>query len=450
MPRINIQQTIDQGKLNKFFSLVYIICIFIVIFDGYDMNIFGPITPLLMEDLHLNAAQTGLLASYALYGMLVGSIVFGVFADKIGQKKAIMIGIVVYGLFTGLTGHANTPTMLGICRFIAGFGIGGVVPNVIAYVTEFTPKANRGTMTSWVSIGINFGAILAAGLSILFLQKFGWRFMFWIAYLPIIIVLLIHFFLPETMISYYRKGNKAKIQETLQRANADYIPSADDEFVLDHAEVSKVPLVSLFKDGFARNTILVWICYFMNLYMTFGINTWLPKLMMAKGYPLGNSLWLLLIFNTGTIIGTTFGAWAAPKYGYKKIIIAYYAVGAILICLLSIKFSFAMLGVILFIIGAIVLGINSMFNSYVSLCYPVTFRSTALGCGLGIGRLGGAAGPIIGGFLLVANVPMFFNFLAFAIPAVLGAIAIFATIDYTKTLTAKSAATDQDLKAAGH
>ena len=432
MRKIRIQDIIDNGKFNKFFATVYIICVFVVIFDGYDMNIFGPILPMLMNDLSLNAGHAGLLAGCALYGMLIGSIVVGMIADKIGQKKTITYGVIMYAVFTGLTGSCNTAVQLAICRFLAGIAIGGVVPNVIAYITEYTPKKNRGSLTTWLSMGINFGAISAAGLSILFLQDYGWRFMFWIAYAPILIVVLIHFLMPETMAVYMRQGNKEKIRETLQKANPEYIPAEDDEYVLDQVKSSKVPFINLFKDGFARNTIFNCVCYFMNFYMTFGINIWLPKLMMQQGYQLGSSLWLLLIFNTGTIIGTTFGGWAAPRYGYKKIIIGYYVLGAILICLLSIKMSMTVLGVLLFIIGAIVLGLNSMFNSYVSQCYPVSFRSSALGCVLGIGRLGGAAGPAIGGFLLLAQVPIVVNYIAFAIPAVLGAIAIYITKDYTK------------------
>ena len=430
---INVNEILDSSNFNRFYLNTYVMCLLIMIFDGYDMNIFGVIIPSLMQDMKLNAAQVGIVASSALYGMLFGSIVAGAIADKIGQKKAIILGILIYSGFTGLLGFSNSQTELIVYRFLAGFGLAGIVPNIIAYVAEYTPKKSRGFLLTVISIGINIGAVIAAGLGILLISTYGWRMMFWVAFIPLIMILFVYFYLPETMVQYVKKGDKENIRKTLKRVDPDFVPNEDDEYRLNTIKSDKVPFTSLFKHGLARNTMLFWVAYFMNLFMIFAINVWLPKLMMQQGYELGSSLWLLLVFNSGSILGTFLGGWVGPKYGYQKTLILFYMVAALLLCTLAIKSNLIILSVVLFIVGASVLGIQNLFNSYVSQCYPVTFRSTALGCGLGVGRLGGAIGPTIGGFLLAAQVPMVFNFVAIAIPAVIGAIVVFASKDNTKT-----------------
>jgi len=432
MSKINVQNTIDSSKMNGFFWKVYIVCLLVVVFDGYDMNIFGPVMPSMMADLNLTPAQGGLLASYAMYGMLIGSILFGFLADKVGQKKVIIVGIVIYAVFTGLVGSSDTQVQLAICRFIAGLGIAGVVPNVLAYITHYSPAKSRGPLTAWITIGLSIGGILAAVIALLFVQSMGWRIIFYVAYVPIIMAVVVQLAMPETMLTYYRKGQFDKMKQVLAKANTSYTPSDDDEFELHQVKVSKVSFAGLLKKQFVRNTILVCLCYFVNFYLLFGMNTWIPNLMIQQGFPLAGGIWFLLIFYFGALVGTTVGAFAAPRYGYRKILMIYYAITACMLITISQQHEMVPMAIALFICGGTIYGTTTLFNGYVSQCYPATFRSTALGTGLGVGRFGGAAGPVVGGILLGASVPIIINFLAFAIPAAIGVLFIFGTRDYTK------------------
>ena len=432
--KINVQDVIDKGKMNGFFWKVYIICILVVIFDGYDMNIFGPIMPALMADqsLGLNPAQAGFLASYALYGMLIGSLFSGAIADKIGQRKVAMIGILIYSVFTGFAGFATSYAFLAAMRFIAGLGIASVVPSVLAYVASYTPLKPRGALTTWINIGLTFGGMLATGVAITWIQSMGWRFMFYVAFVPLLFIILVHFLLPEPMLIMLRKGNFKKIKETLVKANPAFEPKDDDEYFVNYQKAAKIPYKNLFTDGFARNTILICCVNFIAFYLLFGLSTWIPNLMITKGFALQNSLWMLMTFNSGTILGTTFGAWASPKFGYKKMIAIYYSIAAVLLVILSQDLGVTMQLVVLFFTGATVLGATAQFMSYMAQSYPPTFRSTALGTALAVGRLGGAVGPIIGGVLLNNNASILVCFLAFAIPAAINVILISSTKNFTK------------------
>lgn len=136
MQKIDANHIIDEAKFNPFHWMVLFWCALIIIFDGYDLVIYGVVLPVLMKEWNLSPLEAGALGSYALFGMMAGALIFGPLSDKIGRKKAITICVVLFSGFTVLNGFATNPTEFGICRFIAGLGIGGVMPNVVALMSE--------------------------------------------------------------------------------------------------------------------------------------------------------------------------------------------------------------------------------------------------------------------------------------------------------------------------
>ncbi len=143
MRKIDVHEVIDNARFNRFHWMVLFWCALIIIFDGYDLVIYGVVLPMLMKEWGLSPLQAGALGSYALFGMMFGALFFfGPLSDKIGRKKAITICVVLFSGFTVLNGFARNPTEFGLCRFIAGLGIGGVMPNVVALMNEYAPKKN--------------------------------------------------------------------------------------------------------------------------------------------------------------------------------------------------------------------------------------------------------------------------------------------------------------------
>ncbi|MDC4459625.1 MFS transporter, partial [Acinetobacter baumannii] len=119
---INVNTVIVHAKFKPFHMTIVLCCLFIVIFDGYDLAINGVALPLLMQEWNMAAVQAGMLASTALAGMMFGAMLFGMLADKIGRKKVILICVTLFSGFTFLGGFASNPTEFGILRFIAGLG----------------------------------------------------------------------------------------------------------------------------------------------------------------------------------------------------------------------------------------------------------------------------------------------------------------------------------------
>ena len=146
--------------------------------------------------------------------------------------------------------------------------------------------------------------------------------------------------------------------------------------------------------------------------------------MAQAGYALGSSLMFLLVLNAGAILGSLIGGWAADRWSTKKVLIFYFILGAIALTLLGTHPNTFVLYTLVAIAGATTIGTQIILYSYVSQYYPITMRSTGLGWASGVGRIGGIVGPIMGGFLLGAQFPLQFNFMAFAIPGMIAAIAV--------------------------
>lgn len=158
--------------------------------------------------------------------------------------------------------------------------------------------------------------------------------------------------------------------------------------------------------------------------MVYGLNTWLPNLMIEAGYGLNSSLAFLMILQGGSIIGTIAVARLSLKYDLRVMLAILYAIGAFAIGLLGFGGNVMYIYLLVGIAGASSIGAQHLIQAYVSQYYPPSIRSTALGIASGIGRVGGMVGPTLGGILLASNLPMQFNFIAFAIPGIIAAIAL--------------------------
>jgi len=424
MRKININDFIETQKFNRFHLMLLLSCIFIIVTDGYDMFMLGAILPSLMEEWGMDAITAGKIGSYALFGMMIGALVFGPIADKFGRKKVIMICTAIFSIFTFTSGFSNDPSSFGLQRFIAGIGLGGVMPNLIALVTEYAPKKLKSTLVAVMFSGHAFGGIVAALGALALLPNFGWKAVVWIGGLPILAVPLLLKVMPESYGYFINKNNKDKLVETLNRINPVDQFSANDEFVMRVQNETDTTFVKLFTEKRAFSTIMFWVAAFMSLLIMYGLSTWLPKLMVASGYPLGSSLLFLITLNLGGVTGAIFGGKLADKFGSRPVLVTFFIIAFCALTALSFKPNSFLLYVLLFLSGATTTGTQINTNAYVSQYYPTGIRSAGVGWELGVGRIGGMLGPALGGFLLSSQLPIHYNFLAFAIPSIIAGIAI--------------------------
>ncbi|MBT2722748.1 MFS transporter [Bacillus sp. ISL-46] len=424
MATINSTEIIANSKFNRFHLGLLLWSFFIISFDGYDLVVYGTVVPTLIEKWNLSPVEAGAIGTYGLFGMMFGAILFGTLADRIGRKNVIAITLVLFSFFTFLCGFAETPTVFSTFRFLAGLGLGGIMPNVIALLTDYAPKTMRSMIVSIVLCGYSIGGILAPLLGIFLMPKFGWESIFWFAGLPLLLVPFMYKQLPETASYLIRTGKKEKLISALTKVSPGLKFNKHDEIVEIKLQETKVPIIGLFKEKRALSTVMFWIAFFSCLLMVYGLNTWLPKLMIEAGYGLNSSLTFLITLQGGAIIGTLIIGRLCDKYGSKKMLIPMYASGAVALTLLGFGGSSFLIYLLVAIAGAATIGAQNIVQAYVSQYYPPNIRSTALGMASGIGRLGGMLGPLLGGFLLSVSLPIHLNFIAFAIPGLIAAAAL--------------------------
>lgn len=424
MKSINVNQVINDSKLKRFHMNVLLWGLIILLFDGFDLVIYGAVVPVLMEDWSLTAIEAGAIGSYALVGMMLGATIFGTLADKIGRKKVIVICVILFSLFTALIGFAGSPEIFGLLRFIAGLGLGGVMPNVIALMTEYSPKNMRGTLVTTMCSGYAIGGVLSAAISIGLISNFGWESVFFVGVIPFFLLPWLYKYLPDSPNFYLRTNRSEELGKILEKVNPDYTYQQTDVYQLEMSKENKIPVPELFRNKRSLSTLMFWASALMTLILLYGLNTWLPKLMVNAGYPLGSSLTFLLTLNFGAIIGSVLGGWLSDRWDTKKVLVMYYIIACISLILLGFKPNMFLLYVLLAFAGATTIGSQIVANVYVSQYYPTHIRSTGVGWSLGIGRLGAVLGPSLGGVLLSMNLSLQVNFLVFAIPGLLAALAI--------------------------
>jgi AAHS family benzoate transporter-like MFS transporter len=421
---LDVHKTIDDARFNRFHWTVLLWCALIIIFDGYDLIIYGVVLPKLMAEWQLSPLEAGALGSYALFGMMFGALFFGPLSDKIGRRKTIMICVLIFSGMTFINGYARNPWEFGICRFIAGLGIGGVMPNVVALMTEYSPKRIRSTLVAIMFSGYSVGGMLSAFIGMTLIPVYGWQPVFWIAGIPLLLLPLIWKFLPESVGFLVQAGRNEEAAQMLSRVEPSYVPQAGDRFHMPTGKGKSVPLVSLFTDGRLVSTLMFWLSFFCCLLMVYALGSWLPKLMNQAGYPLGSSLSFLLVLNFGAIFGAIGGGWVADRFHLRRVITLMFVVAAVSISLLGIKSSMPVLYLLVAIAGACTIGTQILLYAYVAQFYPLASRSTGIGWASGVGRLGAILGPMLGGTLLAAGLELHMNFLAFAIPGAIAGLAI--------------------------
>ncbi|MDY6481537.1 aromatic acid/H+ symport family MFS transporter [Acinetobacter faecalis] len=422
---VNVNQIIDHAKFTPFHFRVVAWCLLIILFDGYDLAINGVVLPLLMDDWGLSAVQAGMLASTALAGMMFGAMIFGSLADKIGRKKVIMICIVLFSGLTFAGGFASNPTEFGILRFLAGLGIGGVMPNLVALTSEYAPQKMRSTLVTTMFSGYAVGGVMAALLGSWFTPSFGWEIMFFIAGIPLFLLPVIWKYLPESLTFIVKENKQEEARKIVRKLAPNVTVKEDTTFELYKVDVPEAANVaSLFRRGRATNTLLFWVAFFTCLLTMYALSSWLPKLMMAAGYSMDNSLMFMMIMNVGAVVGIVGGGILADRFHLKPVLMFLGIMGAIVMSLMGFQSNQFLLYILVFLAGAASIGSQMLLYSYVAQFYPLAVRSTGIGWSSAIGRMGAIVGPILIGGLLGMNLPAHFNFIAVGLPVLITAIAV--------------------------
>lgn len=391
-----------------------------LVFDGYDLVVYGTVVPVLLEDpTHLGAltpTQAGTLGSYALIGVLVGALTAGAVGDRIGRRRIMLVNLAWFSIGMAITATTQSVQTFGFFRFLTGVGVGALVATVGALVAEFAPPGQRNRYNAIVYSGIPAGGVLAALVALGLGDVLGWRGLFWIGALPIVVLLpLAYFFLPESPKWLVARGRTADAEAVSARTGLP-VP-APELHVPD-----KVGFPALASRGYALPTFLLGMMSFAGLLLTYGLNTWLPQIMGEQGYGKSWSLAFLLILNLGAILGGLVASVAADRVGAKRVVASTFVLAALTLALLPLALPPVVLFAAVALAGVGTIGTQVLIYGMVSNYYPTTARAAGVAWCAGFGRLGGIVGPILGGVLVGAGVGGSTAFQLFAAVSLIGAL----------------------------
>ncbi|MBO0991889.1 MFS transporter [Bacillus sp. SD088] len=422
---VQTTQVIAESKFNKFHLLVFLWCFYAIAFDGFDIALYGIGLPFMMDDFGLTTVEAGAIGSYSLIGMMIGSFVLGSLSDLIGRKKILAICMGLFSLFSLLAGFAPNATTFTIMRFISALGMGGLMPAVIAIMTEYSPKKNRALTVALMYCGYSIGGILASLIGMYAMESLGWRFLYWLGIIPL---LTLPFFLkqfPESLSYSILRKQGGKIATILNKVNpkGDYQATDDFEYATVQEQAKGLPVKKLFSDRRLVSTLAFWVAVFSCLLMIYGLNTWLPKIMQESGFGITSSLSFNLVLAVGQIGGSLLGGILVERLGHRKVLLFMFLIGAVCFISLSMTSHTLVLYGLIALGGACTGGTQNLVNPYISEFYPREIRATGLSVTVGIGRIGAILAPVIIGLLLATNVAPQSAFMAFAIPSILGGVA---------------------------
>ena len=396
-----------QARFPKASVLAVLVCWLLVVFDGYDLIVYGTVQSSLISETGwgLTKATAGTIGSMAFLGMMIGAIFAGRMADSWGRRRTILRCAVVFSVFTVLCAFAPNAAIFGVLRLLAGIGLGGLVPSANALVAELVPTKWRSTIATLMMSGVPIGGSIAALVGIQLIPAFGWQSMFLVAVLALVIVVPLGLkYLPETL------GSEQDARSGKVTANTK----------------ASTGFSSLLRAPYLGISMLFAVATIATLFAWYGLGTWLPNLMQLAGYNLGSALTFALALNLGAVAGSVITAWAGTRFGPVPTAIAAAAVAAGALVVLVTGPPVTAVYLMLVLAGVGTHGTQCLIIAAVANHYPAHLRGTALGWALGTGRIGAVAAPQAGGLLLAAGLGVNSNFLAFAGAAAIAAVLLTA------------------------
>jgi AAHS family 4-hydroxybenzoate transporter-like MFS transporter len=430
---INVSDVIDRSKIGGFQIGLYILCALCLIMDGFDVQAIGYVAPALSQDWKISGAVLGTVLTAALVGILFGSILLSMLADRLGRRPVLIGAALFFSAVTLLTGFVQNVPQLVAIRFIAGIALGSIMPNAMALVGEYSPHKARVPLMVLVGTGFTAGAVVGGFVSFWLIPHFGWRSMFFFGgAVPLVIGVLMLLWLPESLQYLALHGkDSAKIAAWLKRVDPSLIITASTQFVVREQRRQGVPMVKLFQEGRAAATLLLWTVYFMNLLNLYFLSSWLPTvttpLVKAAGVSPSYALLLGSTLQVGGLTGALLLGWFAARFGFVPVLAFCFTLASANIALIGRPgLSLALLFSVVFVAGLGVVGGQSVMNAMAATLYPTDLRSTGIGAGLGVGRTGSIVGPQVAGVLIGMHWSAHQLFLAAAVPALIAAVVVIA------------------------
>ena len=423
---IQVSRLLDEHGLGSFQIRMLVWSILIALIDGYDIGAISFAAPHLVASWGVERSALGPVLSASNIGVLFGSALFGWIGDRHGRKAALIGASLLFGVLTFAAAYSADLTQMFWLRLAAGFGIGGVIPNVVAINAELAPRHLRATLAIIAMSGVPLGGALAGFASATLVPHYGWPALFQIGgVVPVLIALAAIIGLPE-LIKYMALHESQR--KNLARVIAAIYPGlpANARFVIEDEKQSPASNpIYLFRNGLWLITPLTWLLFALNLMGFFFLISWTPTLLASAKLPPATGALAGALLQGGGAVGALTLCWWVQRRRFLGVSILFVLATPLVA---SIGFaglhSESALLTATFCAGFLVVGIQIGINAVGAMLYPTSLRANGSGWQLGLGRLGSIVGPLVGA--LFVGLPVERLYMWSALPFAVGAVVCFA------------------------
>lgn len=421
---INVAERVDRSPVGGYQLRVVVLCALVALLDGLDIQAMALVTPRLINEWGVAKEAFGPVLSASLAGIMIGMLLLGALGDRFGRRTILLISFILVGVASIATGWATNTTELMIFRFLTGIGIGGCLPNATALTAEYVPAKRLAFFVTLMYSSVPLGGVVAGFIGGPLIEAYGWQSVFLLGgIVPLLLCVAIYLLLPESVrFLATKRGSEPQIGRILERIDRTYLYNPGDKFVTPSGP-SKASPGQLFAQGRGWTTVLLWTVFFFSLFGMYVLVSWLPTVFTDLGWEMTQALRTVSYFWLGGILGGLVAGWLIDRYGAYRVLVPGFLLAAVLTAAIGqAGQEVALVMLVVLASGFGVVGAQLAMTALAANLYPTHIRSTGVGWGLGIGRIGAVLSPIIGGYVLKAEWSQAEMFAAAAVPPLVCAV----------------------------
>ena len=423
-PIVDVTAVIEGQRVGRFAWNLLGWMFLCMLIDGFDFAGISFVVPAMAREWHVEVGNFGSVLGIGVFGLMVGSIIFGWLGDRIGRKKTIILGCWLFGGFTLASIWAPSVSVLMWLRFLAGVGLYAAVPNAIVLVSEFAPRRPRATWVVLMFTGFTIGAVMAGLAAASLIPRFGWQAMFVIGgVLPFAISVCLWVALPESVRFLTLPEERwDALARQLARMRPGFTVPANAQFIIhEHAPRQAFTPALLFVGRLLFITPLLWLFYIFNSVAVFFMQSWMPVSIQGIGLSATDAALTTSVYSLGGTIGGLVTGQIIDRLGLTAVAILPLASAAISMAV-GLPMSVALLEVLVFAQGFFVVGAQFACTAIAPVFYPTSYRANAEGWALAVAKIGSISGPVLGGVLLRMHLPAYQLFYVAAVPLLFSAV----------------------------
>jgi benzoate transport len=403
--------------------IVVALCFLLNMLDGADMLIMSFVAPRLAEQWSVSPESLGVIFSASLAGMAIGCLFVAPLADRYGRRLMILGSLALVAVAMIGSGYVTNVTQLMIMRLLVGIGVGTIGVSMTAMASEYAPPRYANFAVGFVQAGWPLAAVMTAFIAADVIPRSGWQVMLvGIGGLSAVLLVAMAVILPESL-AFLEKRQPVGALASLNRLRARMgeAPLAALPPVASAGQGFSV--VALLQDGRLRTSILLWTAVTLGYFVLYFVISWIPKLANQAGLPMDQAIYAGASYNAGAFIGTALMGWITVRYRINRVIALFFAAASVAMMVFG-GVSLPLIATLI-VAGLVGVFVNGGFNGFwgfAASLYPAEIRGTGIGWALGVGRIGAVLGPIVGGFLVGAKLPISIIFSIYTVPLILAAI----------------------------